>query len=374
MSDFDISEIQQGGLSAGAGENATRAVQEAQNQILVARKFPRDMVEVERKVVEACRRPRLAELAEYEYPRGDEMVRGETIRLVEVIAQAYGNLDYGVREIGREDGSSEIEVYCWDLENNVRNRKVYKVRHWRDTKKGGYALTDQRDVYEQVANYAARRLRAVITSVMPRDLIEIARDQCAKTLKQSASGSLSDRVQNMVEAFKQYEVTVAEIEAFLGHNLDAVTEREVIRLGRVYSALRDGMANVEDYFGTSLDARRPADAGQKGQQGSAQETPQAEQGDRRPSGQGNEGTPQTDAETPEGDPRGVPFTAAELRADAEKAATEQDLAEVEDAARHFSGGEKAGITRAVNKRREELAQGEASGGGDGGQAGFGGLE
>ena len=49
---------------------ATRQAQEVQAAVVMAKRFPRDWVEVERKLIQSCKRPKLAEIAIYEYPRG----------------------------------------------------------------------------------------------------------------------------------------------------------------------------------------------------------------------------------------------------------------------------------------------------------------
>lgn len=58
--------------------------------------------------------------------------------------------------------------------------KQFQVRHWRDTKSGGYALKDSRDIYEKVANDGARRLRACILAVIPADVVETAVKEALK--------------------------------------------------------------------------------------------------------------------------------------------------------------------------------------------------
>jgi hypothetical protein len=60
----------------------------------------------------------------------------------------------------QRDGESAVLAYAWDLQTNTRQAKTFTVAHVRDTKQGRKDLTDARDVYEVVANSAARRLRA----------------------------------------------------------------------------------------------------------------------------------------------------------------------------------------------------------------------
>ncbi len=74
-------------------------------------------------------------------------------------------------------------AYCWDLESNTRQTKIFQVRHVRDTKSGPKSLRDARDIYELVANQGARRVRACILGVIPGDIVDEALDEVNKTLK-----------------------------------------------------------------------------------------------------------------------------------------------------------------------------------------------
>jgi len=107
----------------------SRAVQEVQASMIIAKNFPRDTYEVYTRIMKACERPSLASVAQYAYPRGGQMVTGPSIRLAEVLAQNYGNLQFGIRELSQANGESEVEAFAWDLETNTRQIKVFKVQH-----------------------------------------------------------------------------------------------------------------------------------------------------------------------------------------------------------------------------------------------------
>lgn len=122
-----------------------------------------------------------------------------------------------------------------------------------DTRKGDYPLTDPRDIYEAVANQAARRVRACILGIIPSDVVEAAVDRCNKTLREGYEEPLVDRVRKMAEVFeKEFSVNISMIEKYLGCKSDAFSENDFVRLKKVYRTLRDGMAKREDYFEIGL--------------------------------------------------------------------------------------------------------------------------
>lgn len=231
--------------------NEARAVAEVQAQYVIAKKFPRNQHEAYSRIMESCKRPSLAEQAMYAYPRGGQLVKGPSIRLAESMAQAWGNIDFGVREISQENGMSIAEAYAIDLETNSRITKIFHVQHKRDTKKGVTRLTDSRDIYELVANQGARRLRACILGIIPGDLVEAAVARCAQTLE-SSDVPIKEQVMKMIAAFDDLGVKVEHLEKRLGHNLDATIPQEIVTLKSIYKSIKDGMAAREDFFDIAI--------------------------------------------------------------------------------------------------------------------------
>lgn len=226
----------------------TRASQEVQAAMVVAKKFPRDENASYARIIKACQRKTLAEQAEYAYPRGGETISGPSIRLAEMLAQNWGNLDFGIIELEQKAGESIVMSYAWDLETNTRQTKIFSVKHERHTKNGVKKLTDPRDIYEMTANQGARRLRACILGVIPGDVVDAARERCDLTLKGDGTEPLTDRARKMVTVFEQFGVTQAMIEKRLNHKLESVIEQELLGLRKIYNSLKDGAAKREDFF------------------------------------------------------------------------------------------------------------------------------
>ena len=226
----------------------SREIQEVQGAIVSAKKFPRDTNQAYLKIIEACKRPSLAQVATYSYPKAGATVSGPSIRLAEVLAQNYGNISFGVKELERRNGSSLAQSYCWDIENNVRQEKTFEVPHTVGTKKGPKVLTDPRDIYEIVANLGARRLRACILGIIPGDIVEAAVNQCRETLKKGGGEPISDRIRKMVAAFQLLGVNQDMIERRLGHGVDLTTADEIVDLQGIHNAIRDKQASRDEFF------------------------------------------------------------------------------------------------------------------------------
>lgn len=224
-----------------------RAIQEVQAAMVIAKKFPRDPIAAMDRILNACSRPTLAEGALYSYAKGGAEVSGPSIRLAEAVAQSWGNIQFGIRELSQSKGESTVEAFAWDVETNTRQVKIFQVPHIRYKRSGSQALTDPREIYELVANQGARRLRACILGVIPGDVIESAQRQCEVTLKTSCDVS-PDAQARMIDAFAPYGVTREMIEKRIQRRLDTITPALMVQLKKIYASLRDGMGQISDWF------------------------------------------------------------------------------------------------------------------------------
>lgn len=239
---------------------SARVVAEAEGRMTIAQRFPRDETRSYARVMQACSRRRFAEVAMYQYPRGNTMVRGPSIRMAEVLAQAWGNVDFGVLELERDETGCMMQAYAWDLETNTRRVQQFRVAFRRDKRGGSVALTDERDRYEITANMGARRLRACILAILPRDVVEEAVEQVAKTLTGGTDEPIADRTKRMVAKFSQRGVTAAHLESQLGRGLDTVDYEDLAGLGSIFNSLRDGATKREDWFDLSAERIEAAEA------------------------------------------------------------------------------------------------------------------
>jgi hypothetical protein len=229
-----------------------RELAEVQGAVLMARRFPRDPRTAMDRIINACTRPSLAQAALYSYSRGGTEITGPSIRLAETLAQCWGNLSFGLREVEQRSfagrpGESTMNAFAWDLETNVRDERVFQVKHQRDTRSGSTRLTDGRDIYEAVANQGARRLRACILAVIPGDVIEKAVEQCEATLLAKADTS-PEAVAKLVKAFEQFGVTKEMIEARIQRRIDTIRPAQIVGLRKVWASLNDGMSVATDWF------------------------------------------------------------------------------------------------------------------------------
>ena len=244
----------------------SRAVAEVQAAVVLAAQRPRDIQRAVAEMRQSCQMFRLAERAFFRYSRGGEQVTGASIHLARELARCWGNIDYGIKELRRDvgDGVSEMLAFAWDMETNTRLETAFIVPHVRDTRRGRKELTDQRDIYENNANNAARRVRECIFGVLPPWLTEEAKDLCHRTIERGVSGNgktLQQSIADCVTAFETLRITRKQMEDKIGRPAAEWIDQDVAALRVIFGSLKRGEMTVEEEFGSpDIPKPLPADA------------------------------------------------------------------------------------------------------------------
>jgi hypothetical protein len=246
-----------------------RAVAEVQARVIVAQQCPRSTEAAVKAMREACALMPLAERAFYAYPRGKDdngktiTVSGPSVHLARELARVWGNVEYSVNELRRDDkgGQSEMLAYAWDLETNTRNSAVFIVPHFRDRKGGPVQLTEMRDVYENNANNGARRVREAIFNVLPVWFTEEAKDLCAKTLAGGGGKPMPQRRADAIDAFEKIGVRTGQLEDRLGAKAADWTPQDIAQLHILITSIRRNEVRKEEAFPAEAAGITAADIG-----------------------------------------------------------------------------------------------------------------
>lgn len=242
-------------IGAPASQSTTieqsRAVAEVQAMVVVAQNCPRDEALAIHKMREACGRIALAEMAFFKFPRGGSTVQGPSVHLARELARCWGNINYGVSELDRDDlaGKSEMIAYAWDVQTNARSATNFIVPHKRDKKGGAEALVDMRDIYENNANNAARRLREMIFSVLPKWFVEEAKGLCRATLEKGEGDKpLTTRIADAIAALEKLGISRERVEAKVGAKSAAWTPVDIANLSVAWKSIRNKEVSADEEF------------------------------------------------------------------------------------------------------------------------------
>jgi hypothetical protein len=226
----------------------SRAIAQVQAAVLLAQQCPRDVPSAMAEMRESCQMKRLADKAFFRFPRAGQQVSGESIHLARELARCWGNIDYGLAELSRNDREqqSEMLAFAWDVQRNTRNSSAFIVPHTRGKK--DQPLVDTRDIYENNANNGARRVREAIFAVLPRWFVDEAVEICTKTLEHGGGVPLPTRIANAVEKFADIKISVDQLETKVGLPTGRWTAVDLARLTVIFGSLTRGEVQADDEF------------------------------------------------------------------------------------------------------------------------------
>lgn len=233
-------------VGQGTAIEQSRAVAEVQVAALLAEYRPRDEDRCLQVMLRACRGTALAERAFYKVPRGGKTATGPSIDLARELARCWGNIQYGVAELRRDDArlESEMQAYAWDVQTNTRSAHIFIVPHRRNVKGEMVPLTDLQGVYENNANQGARRVREAIFAVLPSWFAQEAITQCRRTLESPND----DAAAKAVTMFAAMRVDQARLEAKVGRPVAEWTDSDVAELRISYGALQRKEVTAAEEF------------------------------------------------------------------------------------------------------------------------------
>ncbi|SLF39826.1 hypothetical protein [Mycobacteroides abscessus] len=238
-------------ISQATSVEQSRAVAEVQSAVIVAQQIPRDLNRAEAEMRDACGRMTMAEQAFYQVKnRGT----GPSVHLMRELARVWGNVQYGVNELHRDDNRAESEIlaWAWDVQTNTRATRTFIVPHARMAKGRRQELTDLGDITNNNNNAGARAVRECISAILPKWFTEEAQNICKNTIENGEGIPLPKRVEIMLGKFRELGVSEAQLENKIGKKRGAWDAGDVAQMGITYTSItRDGMDKAEAFPATS---------------------------------------------------------------------------------------------------------------------------
>jgi hypothetical protein len=268
MTTHTLDQIQQpaNGISQATAVEQARAVAEVAAAVRVARDFPRNEDQARERMVRACSTQALADRAFYSLPRAGGRVEGMTVHIAREIAACWGNVDYGIREMRRDDaaGVSEMQAWAWDQETNVRSSRSFVVPHAIMSGKGAdkrrKPLTDLGDIANNNNSVAARAVRETIFTILPIWYVTEAENIANAVLRgehPSQQQKPADAAEQVINGFADFGVTLAMLEGYVALPRDEWTPQTIGALRVLGGEINRGEKKVEDEFHVESEAKKP---------------------------------------------------------------------------------------------------------------------
>ena len=233
---------------------------EIDTQISTAKAYPRNAKRAIEYATElATMDDETAQSCFYVLPRKEKdgtkkEIKGGSIRLAEIMANAWGNLHAATRIVENDGMHITAEGVAWDLETNVRMVMQNKVSIQFKSKdgKGTYqANSDMQTVLSNAA--AAKALRNAIFKVIPKALVDRVLENAMKHLVGDVK-RLNGKVNATIEKLVKMGLDKDKIFEFYNKkSTSEFTEEEFTSLIGIGTALKDKMIKLEDVFSSQME-------------------------------------------------------------------------------------------------------------------------
>ena len=218
---------------------------EIDTQISTAKAYPRSLTKFRDNALSmATFSEDIAAACTYALPRGGSKLEGPSIRLAEIVAAAYTNIQYGGRVIANDNKMITAQGVCIDLENNVKatvevSRKI--------TDKSG--KTFNQDMQVMTGNAAiAIAVRNAIFKVIPGALVSAIQDK-AKEVARGTAETLVSRRDKAVAYFKSIGVTDKQLcDALEIQKVGDIDIDKLETLTGMKAAIKNGEATIQSLF------------------------------------------------------------------------------------------------------------------------------
>lgn len=253
---------------AFSGETASAALAEqaranVEARFVMARRFPRNYDRARVQLLAACKNPEFAKVAMYFKPVGDG-VRGPSIRMAEEIARCMGNIATNAITVYDDQWKRIIHVEATDLEVNLTHPITVSVEKTVERKKlrDGQSARSQRvnsfgdvvylvdatddEILNKTAALVSKALRTCILRLAPDSLLSEAMAQVKATLSAEDARDPDAARKAVIDGFAGLGVMPQQLTEYVGHDLQALTPKELNELRALYTTIRDGEATWQE--------------------------------------------------------------------------------------------------------------------------------
>lgn len=246
-------------------DNGIIAKAEIDTMITTAKAYPRTVSKcIEEAVALATINEEVAASCIFALPRKDKdgnkvEVKGESIRLAEIMLACWGNMHAATRIVEVGEKHITTEGVCWDLEKNNKVSQQDKISIWFGEKggKGGYRANNDMQIMLSKAS-SAKSFRNAVFKVIPKTFVQMVYQECVKKAVGDTK-TLNSKITNVVGKLVKMGLNKEEMMEFFGHKtLNDFTADDYASLIGIGTALKDGMVKPEEVFAMEKDNNESA--------------------------------------------------------------------------------------------------------------------
>lgn len=242
---------QLGSVAIKAHEAATRVL----GEIMAAKAEPRDMVAVEKEILNKCRDTFFAEKAIYFKPQGGGYVEGLGIFFAKALYSVYGNMHYETIEHSKSNTETQVQCTIWDKQRNNTRTETIIILHKKNNGGNLVSITDPDAIRLEGSRQKSYLERNCLLDGFDPGLIQKCFEQVIRTLDAASSAAMANPKETLNKYALQFGVPFGKLCAFLNiKNENGLKPMHCRRLLALYKAIAAEETTPQKVFGqTSID-------------------------------------------------------------------------------------------------------------------------
>jgi len=244
-----------------AETSAIQVAKEAEAQVnarfIMAMKNPRNEDQAAMKIVNTCKNVLFAEKAIYKKPvGGGKSIEGASIRFAEEMARNWKNFYINSSVVYEDETKRIVRVMVLDLEANLDYDKTITIEKTVERKNArGRDVVGERlnsynervfivkatddELINKESALASKAIRNGILRCIPEHIIEQAMKEARRTMKEGVSRDPSGAKRQVMSNLANLNILPEDIEKYLDHSLDQVSEDEIADLKMIFLSIKD---------------------------------------------------------------------------------------------------------------------------------------
>ena len=146
---------------------------EMKASVELAKAFPRNIEEIKEAIKQACSNEEFAKQCVVKDDKGEYY--GSAV-LVKFIANEYGNIEFGARQISQNEKEATFSMFCWDIQKNIKKTETCTVPC--QLRKASENETDNFQRYDYDNITIGAKLNNCIKAIIPAEIFDNAVKQC----------------------------------------------------------------------------------------------------------------------------------------------------------------------------------------------------
>jgi hypothetical protein len=162
--------------------NNSSYFEEVKAMVTLAKEFPRDIQTIKNEIKQACSNYEFAKQCVWQNQEQDKIEYYASNTLVKFIANAYGNFEFGVKQLSHNGNEGTFTMFCWDMEKNIKKTDTHTISAKKIERNKETNEVEEFTKYEYDNLTIFSKLNSCIKSIIPAEIFDEAFNQCLNVL------------------------------------------------------------------------------------------------------------------------------------------------------------------------------------------------